>query len=199
MNEKNTTIALKCYQKAADKGNLKAMLKLAEIYEGGRIVKKDFNKSFELYLQAADSGNHHARAKIFEIKKLIEQDIQKRAAEKLRQLEAMKVQNKISKAKTKTLPEMLPDNADTTQQLKSHVPPSSNAEKSKEFYELGLKYCNGDGVPKNDYLAMEHFTTATNGGNIKVMVRLGFLYRNQSDLKKSLQCFFKPLKTEIPT
>ena len=60
MNEKNTTIALRCYQKAADKGNLKAMLKLAEIYEGGIIVKKDFNKSFELYLKAAEKGNSTA-------------------------------------------------------------------------------------------------------------------------------------------
>ena len=124
------------------------------------------------YSKSADSGNYLAPAKIVEIKKLIEQDIQKRAAEKLRQLEVMKVQNKISKAKTKTLPEKLPDNADTTQQLKSHVPPSSNAEKSKEFYELGLKYYEGNGIPQDFDKAWKYFDLAAQSGNLDAIIIL---------------------------
>ena len=254
MNEGKTTVALRCYQKSADKGNLKAMLKLAEIYEDGIIVKKDFNKSFKLYLKAAekgdissmvkvgeyyadgrgvtkdlkeahkfyekaaqkgnstailqlarnyengsgveknlstalkwysksaDSGNYLAHTKIVELKKLIEQDAQKRATEKLRQLEAMKAQNKIAKART--LSDNLPDNSDTAQESKSSSHSSADVEKSEEFYELGLKYYKGDGIPQDFDKAWKYFDLAAQSGNVDAIYHIGLMHEHESDYGK---------------
>lgn len=55
--------AVKWWQRAADKGNTKAMLRLAENYEEGKGVKRNQKEANKLYRMAADQGDeigqHH--------------------------------------------------------------------------------------------------------------------------------------------
>ena len=51
-----------CYQYAADKGNVDAMVSLSVCYQNGQGVAQDYKKTFELYQHAAEKGNVYAMA-----------------------------------------------------------------------------------------------------------------------------------------
>jgi len=54
--------ALKCFHKAAEKGNVKSYFYLGLIYEKGKGISKDYSKAIKLYRKAAMNG--HAEAQV---------------------------------------------------------------------------------------------------------------------------------------
>lgn len=59
-DEKDLSLAFTLFQKAADKGNVRAIVGLANCYYGGFGTKKDSKKAVELYKKAAEMGNSMA-------------------------------------------------------------------------------------------------------------------------------------------
>src|SRR5436305_345030 len=55
--EKDLKMAAKWYEKAANNGNIRAMINIGLLYLNGDGVDKDHNKAFELFKQSAEGGD----------------------------------------------------------------------------------------------------------------------------------------------
>ena len=69
---KNLKLGYEFLEKASKYGDVYSLFWLAEMYEKGEYVEKDFFHAVQLYEQAAESGNDEAAAWIKENKTIVE-------------------------------------------------------------------------------------------------------------------------------
>ena len=70
--EQNYGAAMKLFEKAADKGNEDAMLKLGLMYETGKGITADYKKALEFYDRARRLGSEDAKNKYDSLRKYME-------------------------------------------------------------------------------------------------------------------------------
>ena len=71
--EQNYGAAMKLFEKAADKGNEDAMLKLGLMYETGKGINQDYKKALEFYDRARRLGSQEGESRYGSLKEYMEE------------------------------------------------------------------------------------------------------------------------------
>ncbi len=171
--------AFKWYQRAADQGNVLAQFELATCFESGSGTKVNPLQAFQWYKKAAEHGNDKAQYRLgycYEIGWGTELDTDKaiywytKAAEQGHD----NAKTRIVKLKNKNQSAVV-----RVQSVESYFEKCKREAEQGDVeaqYELGVCYYFGDGVAKNDYLAMKSYEKAAKRGNAKAQYALASFY-----------------------
>jgi TPR repeat protein len=157
--------AVEWYRKSAEQGNAHAQNSLGDRYHyGDKGVAFDYVQAVEWYCKSAEQGNAQGQynlGRMYEYGMGVAKD-ETRAVEWYRKADAQGY--KEAKAALDKL------------QPKPTPTPSKPAQDPEELYKLGLKYSEGDGVPKDKAKAFEYFLKSAERGNADAQFRVYLYY-----------------------
>ncbi len=187
------------HSKAAEHGNVKAMVTLGYLYEKGHGVAVDVAKAVEYYKKAAEQGDASAMYNLGRLyslgrgvsKDAVESDkwfklaLQNGSAEAKVHYRDSKEYNETSSAKREAYAEgykayQAKDYA-TAAKLFAEAAAAGNAQAQVSMGEL---YRLGQGVPKNPATAVEFYRKAALAGNARGQVELGRAYELGEGVKE---------------
>lgn len=175
INKEEYAIALEEIQKCVDKGNVDAMCFLAEIYQQGHGVPKDFERSYSLFREAEGKGSIYASAFLglyYAYGIIVEAD-EKEALQRLT----------VGYEKTGS-PEIAGSLADYFIRKENYQMGLRYAQEAADKFDktglvlLGAIYQNGWCGEQNDEKAFECYMQAAAQGEETALNQIGWMYQN---------------------
>jgi TPR repeat protein len=157
---KNETTAVEWYKKAADQGDARAQNNLGWMYANGKGVVKNETTAAEWYKKSAEQGYEKAKVNLALIQTTTQQQT---------------VENESSNLVTLTIPKIIIEKNNAFTEFEKTKLAAEQGLVIAQYY-LGRMYANGEGVVKNDAIAVEWYTKAAEQGDAKAQNSLAYMY-----------------------
>jgi TPR repeat protein len=174
----NKEVGLYWIKKAIDKGNIDAMVKLAQIYQEGQIVTKDANEALQLMRKAAERQDPEATNGLAMLLLSLP------PVESKTRLEAIELLRKASPwsaAAKNNLAHVLETSPGSTNEDESRLfqlyREAADAGDVTANYNLGIAFLRGRGVSLDAVQAAKFLRIAADAGSADAAAQLGEMYR----------------------